>query len=370
MLAKRLSEFDSSNIRAALSPSTDLQLIDLSIGYPSEPTPEYIRRAGMAAIDQGYTRYAPGNGYPDLRAAIARKLAHDNGISVEPEQVSVTPGLTTAIMLCYAALLNPGDEVLVADPYFPPYVSLAAVVGAVAVKVDTYPDFQLTAERIKPHITSKTKVLVINSPNNPTGAVYGEDELRRIAAVAAKHGITVISDEIYEPYTYEGKHFSIGSIYPQTLTLNGFSKSYAMTGWRIGYIAGPAGLIDAIDALSQYMVFTASSVGQRAALAALNQRPDNLYAAYQRKHDLATRALSEFADIRGAAGAFYLFLPAAANDDLAMVKKAHQKHLAILPGRVFSDHTTHVRVAFVAGEDKLKAGLETLKSIYAKSPAS
>ncbi len=364
MLAKRLSQFDTENISSALKKQADSGRVDLSIGYPSEPTPEYIREAGKQAIDHGFTKYSPGNGYLDLRIAIADKLSRDNSIHVAPEAVSVTPGLTTAIVLCYGALLDPGDEVIVADPYFPPYASLAAVVGATAVLIDTYPDFQLTAARIEPHITSRTKAIVVNSPNNPTGAVYPESELRKIAALAESHNLIVISDEIYEPFAYTERHFSIGSIYPQTLTLNGFSKSYAMTGWRIGYIAGPQQIIDAINALSQYMVFSASSIGQQAALAALSQPPTEIREIYKRKHELALNVLSPLGPIAGAAGAFYLFLPTPENvDDLEFTSRVDAAGVTILPGRVFSSRSTHIRIAFVAPEADIRSALTSIVDV-------
>jgi aspartate/methionine/tyrosine aminotransferase len=280
-LAKRLQNFDSSKIRAAFEFAEDIpNLIDLSIGFPEDDTPDYVKLAAAEAIKNNHTRYTAANGLAALRQAIARKLEKENQISATPDSITITPGVTTGILLSYLAILDPGDEILLPDPFFPPYHDLAVMLGAKAVLVDTAPTFQLTAALIEPLITAKTKALVVNSPNNPSGAVYPKEELVKIAALAKKHGLLIISDEIYEHFTYDAEHFSIGSIYRETLTLNGFSKGYAMTGWRIGYIAGPQMIIDAINELQQYTVFSSSSISQHAALAALRQRPRDIAVNY------------------------------------------------------------------------------------------
>ena len=204
MLAKRLQHFDSSFIRQAFDRAGDVPgSVDLSIGFPEDDTPDYIKAAGISAIQDGFTRYMPSNGIFELRAAVAEKLSRENNIPATPDQVTITPGVTTGILLTYMALLDPGDEVLLPDPFFPPYRDLATMLDAKAVLMDTNPTFQLTAKQIAQHITQKTKILVINSPNNPSGAVYPEPELRKIAALAKKHGLIIISDEIYEHFAYD-----------------------------------------------------------------------------------------------------------------------------------------------------------------------
>jgi aspartate aminotransferase/aminotransferase len=360
-LAKRLQNFDSSKIRAAFEFAEDIpNPLDLSIGFPEDDTPDYIKLAGVEAIQKNHTRYTATNGMAELRTAIARKLEKENYISATPDCVTVTPGVTTGILLSYLAILDPGDEILLPDPFFPPYHDLAVMLGAKVVLVDTAPTFQLTAALIEPLITDKTKALVVNSPNNPSGAVYPKEEMVKIAALAKKHGLLIISDEIYEHFSYDEQHFSIGSIYRDTLTLNGFSKGYAMTGWRIGYIAGPQPIIDAINELQQYTVFSSSSISQHAALAALSQNPRNIAANYKAKRDSAKQLLeSAFPDIQGAQGAFYFFLRLPPGvEDMRFVNQLSHRGVIVLPGSAFSQHNDYIRIAFAAETKNLTEGLK------------
>ncbi len=382
MLAKRLQNFDSSLIRQAFDRAGDIPgSVDLSIGFPEDDTPDYIKAAGIKAIHDNFTQYTPSNGIFELRAAIAEKLGRENRISATAAEVSVTPGVTTGIMLGYLAVLDPGDEVLLPDPFFPPYRDLATMLGAKVVLIDTHPSFQLTAEQIEKHITKKSKVLVINSPNNPSGAVYPERELRKIAALAKKHDLIVISDEIYEHFAYDTKHFSIGRVYPKTLTLNGFSKAYAMTGWRVGYAAGPREIIDAINQLQQYIVFSSSSIAQKAALAALRQSPKKLTNKYRAKRDVVLKYLDPYFEIYGSQGAFYVYvrLPEGI-DDITFAAEASRHGVIVLPSRAFSRHTDYIRIAFATDHTRLVQGLkrvrQTLKALttakehgQAKKPA-
>jgi aspartate/methionine/tyrosine aminotransferase len=204
--------------------------------------------------------------------------------------------------------------------------------------------------------------LIINSPNNPTGAVYDEAELREIAALAKRHGIIIISDEIYEYFTYDRSHFSIGSIYRDTLTLNGFSKAYAMTGWRIGYISGPANIVEAINQLQQYIVFSSSSIAQYAALEAVKKPPLRLRDSYKIKRDTAIRVLKDtFPDIAGAQGAYYLFLKLPKGlEDVKVVNQLSHRGVIVLPGSAFSDHSDYIRVSFAGNLSRLKTGLARL----------
>lgn len=360
-LSNRLSNFDSSKIRAAFEFAEAIpNPIDLSIGFPEDDTPNYIKAAAIEAISNNHTRYTPSNGLTELREAIAHKLSADNGILASAEQVSVTPGVTMGIFLSYLSVLDPGDEILLAEPYFPPYRDLAVMLGAKPVIVDTAPTFQLTVEQLQPYISPKTKVLAINSPNNPSGAIYPEAELRKMAEFAKKHNLLVISDEVYEHFAYDKKHFSIGSIYPNTLTLNGFSKSYAMTGWRVGYVHGPPEIIKAINELQQYTVFSSPSISQHAAIGALNQSPRQITHKYKHKRDKAYEILStKFPDIYGAQGAFYFFLKLPiAMPDMGFVNHLAHRGVIILPGSAFSHYQDYIRIAFGAEDEKLEKGLK------------
>lgn len=367
ILADRLKKFDSSAVRAAFDLANKLpNPVDLSIGFPEDDTPRSIKRAGIRAIKENYTRYTPANGLPELRAAIAAKLLKENKIAVSDDQVTVIPGITTGILLIYLAILNPGDEVIVPDPFYPPYRDLAIMLDAKPVYADTFPTFQLTVALIEPLITKKTKAIIINSPNNPSGAVYDRRELRKIANLAKKHNIIIISDEIYEHFSYNHRHFSIGSIYRHTLTVNGFSKAFAMTGWRLGYIAGPLNVIEAINELQQYIVFSTSSISQRAGIVALNYKPKQLTRKYREKRDLIIGLLRKNFEIYGAEGAFYAFvkLPKGMRD-MDFVNQAAKKGLIILPGSVFSNHKDYVRIAFGNTKDQLIKGAKIINELLA-----
>jgi aspartate aminotransferase/aminotransferase len=365
MIAKRLNNFDSGPLRRAFSLARQYpDAIDLSIGFPEDDTPEYIKSAGIAAIKNNHTRYSPSNGIPELRAAIAEKLRLDNNVEFTPEQVAVTPGVTTGILLTYLALLDPGDEILIPDPFFPPYFHLATMLGATPVLIDTYPNFQLTAELIEPNITPRTKALLINSPNNPSGAIYPENELRRIAELAKKHNLIILSDEIYEHFSYDVPHFSIASIYPQTVVLNGFSKAFAMTGWRIGYLAGFTEFIQAVNELSQYAVFSVSSIAERAALEALTESPGELTGKYRAKRDTCLNHLTPILNINGAQGAFYAFVPLPEGvTDLEFCDAAAKQGVIVLPSRAFSRRRDYARIAFATNQDDLEEGLRRLKRV-------
>jgi len=362
MIAKRIDSIDSSPFRHAFSLSQKYpDAINLSLGFPEDDTPEYIKAAGIAAITGNQTRYTPSNGIPELRAAVAEKLRRENSIDAAPERVTIVPGLTTGILLTYMALLDPGDEILIPDPFFPPFRDLAPLLGATPVLVDTYPDFQLTAAALERHITSRTKALLINSPNNPTGAVYPDSELRKIAALAERHDLVILSDEIYEHFNYDAPHFSIASIYPKTIVLNGFSKAYAMTGWRLGYLAGPGEFIAAVNELAQYAVFSVSSIGERAALAALRESPAGVTDRYRVKRDLCQSGLESIFGNCRAQGAFYAFakLPDGMTD-LEFCEAAAEQGVIVLPSRAFSKRQDYIRVSFGMDRDYLEEGLRRL----------
>ena len=362
-IAKRLQNFDSSKIRAAFEFAEEIpNPIDLSIGFPEDNTPDYIKLAGIEAIKNNHTRYTATSGMIALRRAIAQKLQTENHIPSDISHVTITPGITTGILLCYLAILDPDDEILIPDPFFPPYKELAVMLGAKAVLIDTAPSFQLTAELIEPLITPKTKALVVNSPNNPSGAVYPRSELMKIANLAKEHDLVVISDEVYEYFCYDEEHFSIGSLYPNTITLNGFSKSYAMTGWRVGYINGPRAIIDAVNELQQYTVFSSSSVGQHAALTALKHKPLDIGARYEAKRDTARTTLEKtFRDIHGAQGAFFFFvkLPGRLRD-MSFVNHLGHRGVIVLPGSAFSNHQNYIRISYAGETKNLQKGLKLL----------
>lgn len=365
-IAQRLQYFDSSDFRNAIAKQSSLvDPVDLSIGVPEELTPEHIKAAGIKAIQEDKTTYTPANGLLELRTAIAYKLNTENGIPCTQNQITVVPGLTTGQLLVYLAILDPGDEVIVFDPYYPPYPHLASMVGAQVIYASTLPNFQPNLPAIEASITDKTKLIVINTPNNPSGAVYPEQTLRALAAIAEKHNILLISDEIYEHFIYDGEHFSVGSIYPNTITMNGFSKEHAMTGWRLGYVAGPQEIIDAINELQQYVVMSSSSIAQHAAIAALRRKPTGIVEKYRKKRDLiVTRLRTAGYDVEGAQGAFYAFIKAPHDlTDLEFIERTTEHGLIVVPGRAFSQLHGYIRISYGADIDVLERGLTILEKI-------
>lgn len=364
-ISQRLQYFDSSDFQRAVQKQVELtNPIDLSIGIPEELTAEHIKAAGIKAIQEDKTTYTPANGLYELRQALANKLHNENKIPSTAENVTIVPGLTTGLLLVYLALLDPGDEIIVFDPYYPPYPHLASMVGAHVVYVSTLPTYQPDLAAIEASITRRTKAIVVNSPNNPTGAVYPETTLREIARLAEQHGLVVLSDEIYEHFTFGVSQFSIGSIYPNTVTMNGFSKEFAMTGWRLGYIQGPQEIIDAINQLQQYVVMSSSSIAQHAGLAALTNRP-KMAERYKHKRDYVVKRLSHMGyDVHGADGAFYIFLKAPYDlTDIEFVNKASEHGLILVPGRAFSKLSGFVRISYGANMQDLERGMDVFALI-------
>jgi len=363
--SKRLKDFDSSIFQDIFRKQQTLtNPIDLSIGLPEGSTPQYIKDAGIRAIQENHTTYTSANGISQLRKAITEKLLHNNKVSVSEEDVTIVPGLTTGLLLTYLAILDPGDEVMIMDPSYPSYHYLVPLAEATLKRVGTLPNFQLNFPAIESNISQKTRIIIINSPNNPTGAIYPKEDLITLAKTAAKHDILIISDEMYESFVYEKEHFSIGSIYPNTLTMNGFSKAYAMTGWRLGYIAGPTEIIKAINQLQQYAVFSSSSIAQYAALEALKQ-PTQSRESYIKKRSLVINHLSEAGyDIQGSTGAYYTFFKAPhGQTDIEFVNKAADHNLLLLPGCAFSEEEAYVRLSYGGTIDDVQKGLDIITEI-------
>ncbi len=363
--AQRTEAFDSSVFRDVfLKQQLLVNPIDLSVGVPEDKTSQAVKNAGIHAIENDLTGYTPANGLLELRQAIQEKLAKENKINTSLNQISVVPGLTTGLLLIYMAILDPGDELITIDPGYPPYDQLARALGVDVMPVVTLPDFQLNIPAIEASITDKTKAIVINTPNNPTGTVYPEKDLRAVAELAEKYGIYVISDEIYEHFVYDGTHFSMGSIYPDTISMYGFSKQHAMTGWRLGYITGPYDVIEAINELQQYAIFSSSSIAQHAAIEALKSE-DSLIEKYKKKRDLVMNTLIDCdIDVKGAQGSYYVFFKAPNNmTDLEFADKLLEYNLILVPGRAFSSRHGYIRISYGAKLKEVEKGMKVLSKV-------
>ena len=320
-LSARALSIRSSGIRRLFElAGGSSDVISLGIGEPDLDTPPHVKEAAKRAIDEGYTRYTPNAGFADLREAIAEKLRRDNKIDVEPDEVIVTGGGgTEAIALSLMSIVDPGDEVLIPDPGFVAFEAAVIMAGGRPVRVPLREEdgFRMLPEEVAERVTPRTKCIVINTPSNPTGSVLEEEDVKGIADIAVDHDLYVVSDEVYEKFVYDGhRHLSIASLpgmKERTITINSFSKTYAMTGWRIGYAAGPKEVIDQMVKLQQYMSVHAPAMAQRAALAAL-RGPQTFVEEMVREFDRRRRFIVErLNSIEGLScvrprGAFYVFL--------------------------------------------------------------
>jgi len=294
-----------------------IDIISLGLGEPDFNTPDYIKEAAKKAIDENYSKYPPVPGYADLREAISRKFKVENGVTYSPDQIIVSAGAKHSLINVILSIVNPGDEVIILAPYWVSYYDQVIIAEGkpvvIGAKIEN--DFKIRPEQLEAAITSKTRLIIFNSPSNPTGMVYDRNEIEKIARVVEKHdGVFIISDEIYEHIIFTGEHVSLASfdfIYDRVITVNGVSKGYAMTGWRIGYIGAPLWIAKACNKLQGQFTSGVCSIAQRAALAALQGNGDSqrmMKAAFLRRRDLICGLLKEVKGIkvRIPQGAFYV----------------------------------------------------------------
>ena len=365
-IAERSKAVDASGIRRVFDMAATMKdPINLSIGQPDFDVPDAIKRRAIEAIEHGRNRYTPTQGIADLVKPIRQQVERDTGW--KDPGVMILSGTSGGIMLSMFACLNPGDEVIFLDPYFVMYHHLPKLVGAVPVSVDSYPDFRLDAAKIEAVITPRTRMLIICSPNNPTGMAYTEAELRATAAVAKRHGLLVLSDEIYDAFCYQ-PHVSIASMLPdQCILLKGYSKTYAMTGWRLGYAAGPRAIIEQMIKLQQYTFVCAPSPAQYAALELLHSGTVDMTAhidEYRRRRDRLIEGIGDLYPVGDPRGAFYLFARAPGNwSGSELVQHAVNKNLLLIPGSVFSSRDTHFRISYAASREHIEKGIEILRAL-------
>ncbi len=361
--SRALKNFDSSGIRKVFDLAAKLKNpINLSIGEPDFKVPKDLKKEAQKAIKEDKNRYTQTAGIPLLRERIVLKLKKENGLkNISAENVIVTTGTSGALHLLFQTLINPGDEVVIIDPYFVIYKQVPQLFGAKVKVVSSYPDFSLPVSKIEKAVTVKTKMVIINSPNNPTGKVYKKEEIKNLVEVLKKKNILLISDEVYEKFIYEGQHFSPASVYKNTITLNGFSKAYALTGLRIGYAAGPKDIISEMIKLQQYTYVCAPSISQYTALKALTINVGNLILEYKKRRDLVYEGLKEKFEVEKPDGAFYIFPKTLKGRAEDLAKKAIAKNLLVVPGSVFSQKDSHFRISFAASLKDLNKGIKILK---------
>jgi aspartate aminotransferase len=352
-----------------------IEVFGFGAGEPDMDTPEHIKAAAITALQQGRTKYTPSAGIPELRQAISQKFLKDNGLDYNSSQVIVSNGAKQSCFNAIAAVVNEGDEVIIPAPYWLSYPEMVRLVGGQPVIVETREEnnWKLTAEDFENAMTPRTKMIIINSPGNPTGSVYTRDELRALAEVAAEEDIFILSDEIYEKLTYDGaEHISIASISPEaydlTITVNGFSKAYAMTGWRLGYLAAPEPIARAIDSMQSHMTSNACSFAQYGGLAALTgdqQCVVDMREEFDIRRQYMFERLTQIPGVTAVRpqGAFYVL----ANIGGLGIKSQNfadrllsKANVAIVPGIAFGDDRT-VRLSYATSLDIIKSGVDRIE---------
>jgi aspartate/methionine/tyrosine aminotransferase len=362
LISERLRNIKPSGVRRIFDLARQMKdPINMSIGEPDFDIPEPLKEEGIEWIKRGFNKYTPTQGIPELREKIGLHLKKKG---VQFEEVMVTAGVTGGLLLTSLALINPGDEVVIPDPYFVMYEYQVLLMGGTPVFVDTYPDFRLREEEFVKKLSKKTKFIIINSPNNPTGAVYPKEDLMMVARIARKRDLLILSDDIYDNFVFDQLACPcMGQIYEKTVTLGGFSKGWAMTGWRLGYVAGPREILQQMTTLQQYTFSSVSSFAQKAGIKALDYNVNDYIEQYKKKRDLIYECLKEKYRVQKPGGAFYIFPEVPGGDGEAFVEKAMKQNLFIIPGSVFSKRNTHIRISFAAPEETLLRGIEVLNRI-------
>jgi len=361
-IADRMEKIEASGIRKAFDMSKSMKdPINLSIGLPDFDVPDPVKAAAIDAIQQGRNAYTVTQGIPELRsklqAAVEEEFHHAD------RQVLITSGTSGGLLLALCCVVNPGDEVILFDPYFVMYGNLVALAGGTPVFVDTYPDFRIDPARVAAAITPRTKCVLVNSPANPTGVVASAEEMQALALLCKERGVLLISDEVYRSFCY-GRTFSTPTTWNEdVLVVDGFSKAYGMTGWRLGFAHGPSRLIQEMAKLQQFSFVCAPSHVQYAGVVALDQDLNAQIDAYRRKRDAVVEALSDFYELATPEGAFYAFPRAPWGTATEFVAEAIRRNLLIIPGNVFSRRDTHFRISYAADDRTLARGLNILRDL-------
>ena len=374
LASDRARAIDASGIRRMFELAAGLENpINLTIGQPDVPVPRAIKDAVINAVESNANGYTVTQGGPAALASVKGQIERDIGWSCDGARTDamLTSGTSGGLMLAALALLQEGDELIIPDPWFVLYPKLATFTGATAVPCDTYPDFKLTAERVEPLITDRTKALILASPGNPTGVVLNSKELAALVALCQERGVLLISDEIYDEFTYQdaledGACPSAARLWDQVLLIRGLGKTYGCTGWRLGYAAGPAGLIDEMTKLQQFTYVCAPSMAQAAFEASDDVSMRAHVDEYQTRRDLVVEELGQHTDVVVPGGAFYAFIAVPESLGLTgtqFAEKALERRVLVVPGAVFSGRDTHFRISYAVTPEKLAEGLGILREL-------
>ncbi|MEA1907163.1 MAG: pyridoxal phosphate-dependent aminotransferase [Euryarchaeota archaeon] len=378
MTSARLNRIQGSATLAIAKLASEIaqegkDVITLSLGEPDFTTPKHICKSAMQSLRRGDTHYTPSAGIPELIEAVAKKLHTDNGIDVTPDQILVTPGAKQAVFVAIQAVLDEGDEAILLDPAWVSYDACIKYAGARTVWAPTNRDFM--PPDLGEHITDKTKLIIINSPGNPTGAVFNRKYLKNIADLAIDNDIMVLSDEIYEKIIYGKTHFSIGSfdgMPDRVITINGFSKAYAMTGWRLGYMAAPADITGAALKLQSHSVSHATSFVQHAGITALcsdQSSVDEMITEFRARRDILVDGLTSIGFNCGKPdGAFYVFLDVSeyGGGDTVAEQLLKEAYIAVTPGSAFGPGSAnYVRISYAASRGRIYDALDRIRDTIA-----
>lgn len=382
-ISKKALEMPGSGIREIMDLAwKEPDCIHLEVGQPDFPTPDHIKAAGIKAIEENFTGYTPSRGIPELREEICKKLWEKNGIKAKGDNITVCPGAVTALDSAIMSLVEEGDEVLLPDPGWPNPEMMVRFLGGIPIHYHLFPQrgFLPDLEEMEEKISPRTKAIVLNTPSNPTGAVFSEELLKGIYHLAQKYDLYLITDEIYEDLVFEGKHFSIGGLDEEerVLSVFGFSKSYAMTGWRLGYIFAPTHVSAIITKLQEPLVSCPSSISQKAGFAALSgskEKVEEMRQTYKRRRDLAVSILKDYGLYEYTpGGAFYIMVNVSAlgEDSREVAKRILKEHkVAVAPGTAFGvSMRNYVRVSLAASEENIRTGLERICRAIQKEKSS
>ena len=366
MISKRVQAIDTSGIRKVFDLGAKLKdPINLSIGQPDFDAWPELRQGAKRAIDEGKSGYTVTQGIEPLRQALRERYGLKPAQEAFDFDVFVTSGVSGALMLSYLALLDPDDEILIPDPFFCIYKDLLTLIHAKPVFYDCYEtEFHLPIDEIESKISSKTKAILINSPSNPTGISLSEEELDAVIEIARKHDIWLIYDEIYEIFNYDAQHINLLGKCEKTLIINGFSKSFGIPGWRVGFAIGPKVLLQEMIKVQQYSFVCSPSIAQWGALEGFSISFEEVVNEYRAKRDFIYDALKDKFNVVKPNGAFYIFPEAPGGKAEEFVKKCIENNLLVIPaGGVFSNRDTHFRISFAAKQETLEKAVEVLHGL-------
>jgi aspartate aminotransferase len=361
--SQRVQGIDTSGIRKIFE-AAGSDAINLGLGQPDFDTPEHVKKGAIDAINEGFTGYTLGPGITELREALSKKFREENAIATTPDDIIVTSGASEALEIALASLVNPGDEVLLADPGFVSYASLAGIMGGKGIGVPLSDDLRMQPEDVMEKITSKTKAFIVNSPSNPTGAVQTEKDMKGFAEIADDYDLTLISDEVYEHFIYEGEHVSPAQYSDNVITVNATSKTYSMTGWRLGYVTASSEYIQQMLKVHQYVQACACSISQRAALAAIQGPFDpvvHMREKFKKRRDMLIEGLNGMGiKCHKPAGAFYAFPEVEPEYAQQLIANG----VVVVPGEAFGEGGAgHMRISYATSMQNIKKAMKIMEEI-------